>query len=113
MPPRRKKQPTPHEPLRKILEILSSPWTLLLLHTLHTQGPTRFGELKRKLGGISTKTLTQRLRMLEAEGMVTREYEPSVPPKVTYALAERVLEMDGAIIELERIAERWYGDQFE
>lgn len=107
---KRNNEPTPHEPLRKLLSILSGRWTLLLLHTLHMDGPTRFGELKRKLGSISTKTLTERLRMLEAEGMVTRDYEPTIPPRVTYALAERVLEMDGAIIELERIAERWYGD---
>lgn len=106
---KRKKQPTPHEPLRKLLEILSSPWTLLLLHTLHMDGPTRFGELRRKLGAISTKTLTQRLRMLEAEGFVTRHYEPTIPPAVTYALAKRVLEIDRAIIELERVAEKWYG----
>jgi DNA-binding HxlR family transcriptional regulator len=97
------------EPLAKLLGILSSPWTLILLHRLHTEGPKRFGELKRRLGTISTKTLTERLRMLEAEGWVTRHYEPTVPPQVTYALAERVLELDGVLTELDRIAERWYG----
>ncbi|MFL5242281.1 MAG: winged helix-turn-helix transcriptional regulator [Gemmataceae bacterium] len=69
-----------HEPLAKLLGILASPWTLLLLHRLHIEGPKRFGELKRRLGGISTKTLTDRLRMLEAEGWLTRHYEPTVPP---------------------------------
>ena len=76
-----------HEPLAKLLRILSSPWTLLLLHRLHIEGPKRFGELKRRLGGISTKTLTERLRMLESEGWLTRHYEPTVPPQVTYAIA--------------------------
>jgi DNA-binding HxlR family transcriptional regulator len=98
-----------HEPLAKLLGILSSPWTMLLLHRLHLEGPKRFGELKRRLGTISTKTLTQRLRMLEAEGWLHRHYEPTVPPKVTYSLAERVLELDHVMIELDRIAERWYG----
>src|SRR5213595_3676352 len=98
-----------HEPLAKLLGILSSPWTLLLLHRLHTEGPTRFGELKRRLGAISTKTLTERLRMLEAEGWLTRHYEPTIPPQVTYAITKRVLELDGVMIELDRIAERWYG----
>jgi DNA-binding HxlR family transcriptional regulator len=59
------------ETLAKLLGILSSPWTLLLLHRLHIEGPKRFGELKRRLGAISTKTLTERLRMLEAAGWVT------------------------------------------
>jgi DNA-binding HxlR family transcriptional regulator len=98
-----------HQPLSKLLSILSSPWTLLLLHRLHTEGPKRFGELKRRLGAISTKTLTERLRMLEGEGWLTRHYEPTIPPRVTYAITQRVLELDGVMTELDRIAERWYG----
>ena len=98
-----------HEPLAKLLGILSSRWTMLLLHRLHIEGPKRFGELKRSLGSISTKTLTERLRLLEAEGWVSRHYEPTVPPQVTYSITKRVLELDGVMIELDRIAERWYG----
>ncbi|GMW03230.1 MAG: transcriptional regulator [Candidatus Hydrogenedentota bacterium] len=98
-----------HEPLARLLGILSSPWTMLLLHRLHMGGPKRFGELKRSLGTISTKTLTERLRMLEAEGWIHRHYEPTVPPQVTYTLAERVLELDPVMTELDKIAERWYG----
>jgi len=62
------------------------------------------GELKRRLGAISTKTLTERLRMLEAEGWLTRHYVPDRPPQVTYAVTERVLELDGVMSELDRIA---------
>ena len=98
-----------HQPLAKLLGILSSPWTMLLLHRLHTEGPMRFGVLKRRLGAISTKTLTERLRMLESEGWVSRDYKPTVPPQVTYAITKKVLELDGVMIELDRIAERWYG----
>src|SRR6267154_2555716 len=98
-----------HEPLAKLLGILASPWTLLLLHRLHIEGPTRFGELKRRLGAISTKTLTERLRLLESEEWISRHYEPTIPPRVTYALTKRVLELDGILTELDRIAERWYG----
>src|SRR5947209_18701950 len=86
-----------HEPLATLLGILSSPWTLLLLHRLHMEGPKRFGELRRRLGAISTKTLTERLRRLEADGWVTRHYEPTIPPQVTYAITERVLELDGVM----------------
>src|SRR5882724_781784 len=98
-----------HEPLAKLLGILSSPWTLLLLHRLHIEGPMRFGVLRRRLGSISTKTLTDRLRFLEAEEWLTRHYEPTVPPQVTYSITKKVLELDGVMIELDRIAERWYG----
>src|SRR6478672_5965500 len=98
-----------YEPLSRLLHILSSPWTLLLLHRLHMEGPKRFGELRRRLGAISTKTLTERLRLLEAEGWLTRHYEPTVPPQVTYTITKRVLELDGVMTELDRIAERWYG----
>lgn len=101
--------PLPHEPLRKLLGILSSPWTLLLLHRLHLDGPTRFGELQRRLGAISTKTLTERLRLLEGEGWISRSYEATVPPRVTYALRPRVFELEPVLIELDRIAEKWYG----
>jgi DNA-binding HxlR family transcriptional regulator len=107
-----KKRPDPndtHEPLTKLLSILSAPWTMLLLHRLHVDGPKRFGELKRRLGAISTKTLTERLRLLEAEGWLDRHYEPTVPPQVTYSITPRVLELDGVLTELNQIAERWYG----
>jgi len=99
-----------YQPLQKLLGILSSRWTLLLLHRLHVEGPTRFGVLKRKLGAVSTKTLTERLRELESEGLVSRHYEPTVPPQVTYSLTKRVLELEGVMEELDRIAERWYGN---
>jgi len=107
---RRQPEDNTHEPLARLLKILSSPWTLLLLHRLHVEGPKRFGALKRRLGTISTKTLTERLRMLEAEGWVSRHYEPTIPPQVTYAITKRVLELDGVMTELDRIAERWYGN---
>ncbi|QEL15496.1 winged helix-turn-helix transcriptional regulator [Limnoglobus roseus] len=99
------------EPLTKLIGILSSPWTMLLLHRIHLQGPKRFGELKRILGSISTKTLTERLRMLESEGWIHRHYEPTVPPQVTYSLTERVMELDGVLKELVVIADRWYGQK--
>jgi len=98
-----------HEPLARLLGILSSPWTMLLLHRLHVEGPKRFGELRRRLGSISTKTLTERLRMLEVEGWINRHYVPTVPPQVTYSITKKVLELDNVMLELDRIAERWYG----
>jgi DNA-binding HxlR family transcriptional regulator len=69
----------------------------------------RFGHLRRRLGAISTKTFTERLRMLEAEGWLTRHYEATIPPQVTYSITKKVLELDRVMTELDEIAERWYG----
>jgi len=65
--------------------------------------------LKRLIEGISSKVLTERLRRLEAEGIVFREHEPSVPPKVTYGLTEAGRVLDQAPRAFEQIAKRWGG----
>ncbi|MGZ7445487.1 winged helix-turn-helix transcriptional regulator [Paenibacillus sp. TH7-28] len=70
-----------------ILEILDSKWMLLLLFELFN-GTRRFGELRRKLQPISPKTLTDRLRLLEEKGIVTRTIFPGVPLHVEYELTE-------------------------
>ncbi|RIX59508.1 transcriptional regulator [Paenibacillus nanensis] len=70
-----------------ILEILDGKWMLLLLFELFN-GTRRFGELRRKLQPISPKTLTDRLRLLEEKGLVTRTLFPGVPLHVEYELTE-------------------------
>lgn len=74
--------------IEPILEILEGKWTLLLLRDLFN-GSTRFGELRRSLHPISPKTLTDRLRMLEENGIVTRTIFSEVPLHVEYHLTER------------------------
>ncbi len=97
-------------PVSRLMDLLSGPWTMYLLWVLSTQGPTRFGALKRCIEGISTKMLTERLRMLEAEGLLFRHYEPTVPPQVTYGLTDRGQELIGVLNLLDDLAVRWYGD---
>ncbi|MFD1953177.1 winged helix-turn-helix transcriptional regulator [Paenibacillus thailandensis] len=70
-----------------ILELLDGKWMLLLLFELFN-GTRRFGELRRKLQPISPKTLTDRLRLLEEKGLVTRTIYPGVPLHVEYELTE-------------------------
>ena len=82
---------------------------MYILWVLSTQGPTRFGMLKRRIEGISTKMLTERLRLLEQEGILFRHYEPTVPPQVTYGLTERGQELIGVLDQLNDLAQRWYG----
>ena len=94
-------------PLDRVLRLLSGEWTTHILWVLSTSGPTRHGGLRRLVEGISSKVLTDRLRLLEAEGIVFRDYEPTVPPKVTYGLTERGRRLDQALREIEAIAEDW------
>lgn len=97
-------------PMAMLMRLLSGPWTIYILWVLGEQGPTRFGALKRQIVGVSSKVLTERLRMLEEAGLVTRAYEPTIPPQVTYAITERMCELRPALNELAEIAQRWYGE---
>lgn len=93
-------------PVERTLKVIGSRWTPLILRDLLT-GTKRFGELKRSLGQISPKTLSQRLRELETQGLVTRTVYPTIPPRVEYSLTEKGRSL-GEIIETMRIwGEKW------
>ena len=68
---------------------------------------TYFGELKRRVSGISAKMLTERLRTLEGASLVRRDYEATIPPKVTYSLTARGHELDDVMGRLAEIGTRW------
>lgn len=94
-------------PMDALLRLLMGPWTSYILYVLRNNGPTRFGELKRQVGGISAKMLTERLRALEEGGVIYRHYEATIPPQVTYGLSARGKELDKVLGELDKIARRW------
>lgn len=94
-------------PMDFILRMLMGPWTTYILYNLRTHGPQRFGELKRRVSGISAKMLTERLRTLEGAALVRRDYEATIPPKVTYSLTKRGGELDEVMDRLAEIAIRW------
>ncbi|MGH8373039.1 MAG: winged helix-turn-helix transcriptional regulator [Gammaproteobacteria bacterium] len=98
-------------PLHRMLGVLAGPWTIYLIWVLANEGPMRFGALRRRIEGISTKMLTERLRLLEAEGFVTRHYEPTVPPQVTYTPTARVNELLPVLKSLCALSREWYGSQ--
>ena len=72
-------------PTRLVLGRLADKWTVLVVGQL-AQGTRRFGQLRREIRGISPKVLTQALRALERDGLITRRVYASVPPKVEYTL---------------------------
>jgi DNA-binding HxlR family transcriptional regulator len=72
-------------PTRQLLETLSDKWMGLVVASLG-RGPMRHSELARKIAGVSQKMLTQTLRTLERDGLVTRTVTPTVPVRVDYEL---------------------------
>lgn len=86
-------------PSRDILDLIGDRWSLLLLLVI-AQGLHRNGELKRKVGGISQKMLTQTLRALEANGLVERRDFQTVPPHVEYHLTPLGVSLGEALTPL-------------
>lgn len=75
-------------PVERTLNVIGGKWTILILRDLFN-GTRRFGELRRSLDGVSPKTLSLRLRELEAQGIVERVIYAEVPPRVEYSLTEK------------------------
>ncbi len=75
-------------PIVPVVEIVFSRWTTPILWTLNQYGRMRFGELNERVGTITPKVLTQRLRQLERDGLVERTYYPEMPPRVEYQISE-------------------------
>ncbi len=100
-------------PMGELMRLLTGPWTMYILWILRQNGPTRFGELKRQIAGISSKVLTERLRMLEAARLIYRAYEPSVPPQVTYGHTERMDDLAPVLDQFFAVALRWYAEDHD
>ena len=81
------KEELPECPVATTVQLIGSKWKLLILRNL-LQRPWRFNELKRSLDGISQKVLTDSLRSMEEDGLITRTVYPEVPPHVEFALSE-------------------------
>jgi DNA-binding HxlR family transcriptional regulator len=74
-------------PVRDVLDRIGDKWSVLILKNLET-GPQRFGALKRLIGDISQRMLTQTLRDLQRDGLILRTVYPTVPPSVDYRLTK-------------------------
>ena len=75
-------------PIEHALLVLDGKWSTLIIREL-LSGPKRFGELRKRLDIGSPKTLTERLRILEHQGILTRTAHAEVPPRVVYELTDR------------------------
>jgi DNA-binding HxlR family transcriptional regulator len=87
-------------------EVIGAKWTALLVHDL-SEGPRRFSELEHSCQGISPRTLAERLRVLEQEGIIERRSYPERPPRVEYELTEKGHAMLPIIDAMRRFGHQW------
>ena len=87
-------------PVATTVSLIGSKWKLLIIRNLLAR-PWRFNELKKDLDGISQKVLTDSLRSLKNDGLITRTVYPEVPPRVEYALSELGLSIKPIIASME------------
>lgn len=92
-------------PVAEAMNILSRKWAIILLYHL-LSGPKRFGQLESETA-ISGRLLSERLKELEAAGMVTRTLYPEVPPRVEYALTEMGREVAPIITAIMNWSQKW------
>jgi len=90
---------SPHCPSRRILQHVTSRWGTLILVALGP-GPQRFSDLRRKVGGISERMLSQTLQQLEGDGLVHRHAYQVVPPHVEYTLTHLGRELAPRLLAL-------------
>ncbi|WP_374547026.1 winged helix-turn-helix transcriptional regulator [Rhodoblastus sp.] len=94
-------------PVDRLLNQISGPWTTYILWLLGQNAVLRFGELRAAMPGISPKVLTERLRRLEGDGLVSREQRPTIPPQVYYRLTARGAELRTILDDIGATALRW------
>jgi DNA-binding HxlR family transcriptional regulator len=99
-------------PVDSLLNKISGPWTTYILWLLRQNEVLRFGELRAHMPGISPKVLTERLRRLEADGLVSRDQRPTIPPQVFYRLTPRGEELKDILDQLGAVAQRWAAEDF-
>lgn len=97
-------------PSRQLFARIAEKWVLLILVALEA-GPVRFGDLRRRVDGISQKMLTQTLRGLEDDGLVIREAFDERPLRVEYALTARGKDLLPLAAEIKRWAEENFSPQ--
>lgn len=92
-------------PMGRAIRLLGDVWVLMIIINL-LRGPKRFNELQACMGNISSKTLVQRLRMLDELGFVQRKAFLEIPPRVEYHLTDKGQEFGEVIAAIELFAEK-------
>ncbi|MDQ6819826.1 MAG: helix-turn-helix transcriptional regulator [Actinomycetota bacterium] len=92
------------------VELVGRRWTGAILRVL-MDGPLRFSEIAQAVPELSDRLLSERMKQLEARGIVSRTVHPGPPVRVEYSLSRMGRELEPALSELEHWANRWLGDR--
>ena len=95
--------------VRQVIAQVADKWTMLVLEALEEHGTLRFSQIGRVVEGISQKMLTNTLREMERDGLVTRTVHPVIPPHVDYTLTELGRELSAAFCGVWLWAETYHG----
>ena len=90
-----------------IWHVLGKAWALVILKNLNTKEPIRFNDLRRMLPGISNTVLSERLKDMEREGLVSKKIYAEIPARVEYSLTRRARELENILEELGNWVSRW------
>lgn len=93
--------------INNVWDVLGKRWALLILKNLNAKEATRFNELKRTLGEISSTVLSTRLLEMEREGLISKKIYLEIPPRVEYKLTPRARELGTILGDLGEWAMRW------
>ena len=97
-------------PIANAARLLGDRWTLVILRDL-ADGSLRFSELQTSSGGISPRTLADRLRQMESQGLITRESFREIPPRVQYALTPKGTATLPVIEALRTFGDIWLSEE--
>ena len=93
-------------PIQFVVDLLDNKWSILVLRELFG-GTRRTHQLLAALPGISTKTLTQRLRELETQGLIDRHIYAEIPPHVEYSLTPKGRQIQPVMVALHQVGSQW------
>lgn len=94
-------------PVTATMQVLGGKWKAILINAIYLTSPARFGELKRSVKGITQSMLTQQLRELEDDGLISRKIYAEIPPRVEYTLTEFGLTLSPIIQSMAKWGEEY------
>lgn len=87
-------------PVQGIIDVVSKKWTICIVNHLAKGGSMRYNEIKNTIGSISPKTLSDTLKILEQEKLISRKVYPETPPRVEYSLTKNGSDLQTALVPL-------------
>ena len=94
-------------PVTATMQVLGGKWKPILINAIYLTAPARFGELKRSVKGITQSMLTQQLRELEEDGIISRKIYAEIPPRVEYTLTEFGLTLSPIMLAMAKWGEEY------